>query len=102
MHLRPSVSRSSGWLPMAILGLATVVALAIYGTPISQMAVFGLYVVVGVALPGMLLVRMLRGRATHLSEDVALGLAIGYRVEIAAYVMARAIGVPLPSSCGRA
>ncbi len=95
MHLRPSVSRSSGWLPVAILGLATVVVLAIYGTPISQMAVFGLYVVVGIALPGMLWVRMLRGRATHLSEDVALGLAIGYCVEIAAYVMARAIGVPL-------
>jgi hypothetical protein len=95
MHLRPSLSRSSGWLPVAILGLATLVVLAAYGTPILDVAVFGLYVVLGIALPGMLWVRLLRGQAAHLSEDMALGLAIGYCVEMAAYMIARAAGVPL-------
>ena len=59
------------------------------------MATFGLYIVFGIALPGTLLVRLLRGRAAHLSEDIALGLAVGYCLEIAAYVVARAVGVPL-------
>ena len=95
MHLRLPLSRSSGWLPAAILGLATVAVLAAYGTPILEMAAFGLYIVVGIALPGMLWVRRLRGRAAHLSEDIALGLAVGYCLEIAAYVIARAVGVPL-------
>ena len=95
MHLRLPLSRSSGWVPAAILGLATIAVLAAYGTPILEMAIFGVYIVVGIALPGMLWVRRLRGRAAHLSEDIALGLAVGYCLEIAAYVIARAVGVPL-------
>ena len=102
MGLRLRLSRSPGWLPAAILVLATVVALAAYGTPIVQIAVFGLYVVVGIALPGMLWVRLLRGPALHLSEDVALGLAVGYCVEIAAYLSRRARPESRSSfSCGR-
>jgi len=43
----------------------------------------------------MLWVRLFRGRAAHVSEDLALGLAVGYCLEIATYVAARAAGAPL-------
>ena len=64
MHLRPSVSRSSGWVPAAILALATALAVASYEAdraggdlrPLCRL---------GVALPGMLWVRFLRGGRPH-------------------------------------
>ena len=66
-----------------------------YGTPITQVALFGAYVAFGIALPGMLWVRLLRDRATHIAEDLALGLGVGYCVEVALYIPARALGAPL-------
>ena len=88
-------SGSSGWLPASILALAATAVLVAYGTPIMQVAIFGAYVVFGITLPGMLLVRLLRGRSAHISEDLTLGLAAGYCVEIATYLAARAVGAPL-------
>ncbi len=95
MHLTLRASGSFGWLPASILAVATTVVLAIYGTPIAQIGVFAVYVVLGLALPGLLWVRLLRGCSAHIAEDVALGLAVGYSLEIAAYLPARAVGAPL-------
>lgn len=95
MHLTPRVSASSGWLPASILALAATVVVVAYGTPLSQVAIFGVYVTFGIALPGMLWVKLLRSRASHISEDLTLGLAVGYCIEIATYVAARAVGAPL-------
>ena len=95
MHLTLRASASSGWVPASLLVLAAAIVVSAYGTPISQVAIFGAYVAFGIALPGMLWIRLLRGRATHLSEDLTLGLAAGYCLEIATYVAARAIGAPL-------
>jgi hypothetical protein len=86
---------SSGWLPAAILAIFTTVVLAAYDTPMLETAIFGSYVVFGIALPGMLWLRLLRGRSAHVSEDLAIGLAVGYCLEIAAYIAARAVGAPL-------
>jgi hypothetical protein len=86
---------SSGWLPASILAACATVVLAAYDTPLPQVAIFGAYVTVGIALPGMLWVRLLHGRAAHISEDLTLGLAVGYCVEIATYIAARAVGAPL-------
>jgi hypothetical protein len=85
----------SGWLPAAIVAVAAAVVLSAYEVPLAQVAIFGAYVAFGIALPGMLWVRFLRGRPAHIAEDLTLGLAAGYCLEIAAYVPARAIGAPL-------
>lgn len=86
---------SSGWVPALGLAICTVGVLVRYDTPIPDVFAFGVYVAVGIALPGMLWVRRLRGRAAHVSEDLTLGLTAGYAVEIASYVVARALGLPL-------
>ncbi|OGO54517.1 MAG: hypothetical protein A2Z32_09730, partial [Chloroflexi bacterium RBG_16_69_14] len=95
MRLTLRASASSGWLPAVVLALAAAVVLVAYGTPVPQVAIFGVYVTFGIALPGLLWVRLLRGRAAHIAEDLTLGLAVGYCVEIATYVAARAAGLPL-------
>ena len=95
MSPRWRTAASSGWLPAAILAVAATVVVAAYGTPISQTAIFGAYVTFGIALPGMLWVRLLRSRPSHISEDLTMGLAVGYCIEIATYVAARAVGAPL-------
>jgi len=40
-------------------------------------------------------VRFLRGRPGYNTENVALGLCAGYAIEIATYLVARAVGAPL-------
>lgn len=95
MRLALRASASSGWLPAAILAMAAALAVAVFGVPIWQVAIFGTYVAFGIALPGMLWVRLLRDRPAHISEDIAMGLAVGYCVEVATYIAARAVGAPL-------
>ncbi|GAA4206620.1 hypothetical protein GCM10022252_69010 [Streptosporangium oxazolinicum] len=76
---------------------AVVVAvLTFYGVSAADLASFGLYLALGLALPGLLLVRALhRGtRRLALVEEVALGLALGYAVEVLVYVAVRAAGAP--------
>ena len=94
MHLTPRASASSGWLPAALLGLAAVVVLTAYGTPIQATVLFTTYLILGVTVPGTLWVRFLRGGPRHIAEDLALGLLLGYAVEIATYLVARAIDAP--------
>ncbi|MFG1707163.1 hypothetical protein ACFLIM_28605 [Nonomuraea sp. M3C6] len=60
-----------------------------------DLAAFGAYAGIGVALPGTLLWRALAGGGRSAAEDVAAGLALGYAVEVLAYIPARAAGVPL-------
>ena len=86
---------SSGWLPASILAVAAAVVLHHYGVRNSQIAIFGVYITCGIAVPGMLWLRLLRGRPAHIAEDLTLGLAVGYCAEIATYVVARAIGAPM-------
>ncbi|MFF3442977.1 hypothetical protein [Streptosporangium sp. NPDC002721] len=77
--------------------IAVVVAvLTFYGVPAADLAFFCGYVALGLALPGLLLVRALyRGtRGLALVEEIALGLALGYAVEVLAYIAARAAGAP--------
>ncbi len=84
-----------GWAPTVSMTALTATVAALYGVSVPDMVLFGLYVVLCVGLPGVLLLRLLyRGRRT-LAEEVALGLALGYAVEVFAYVGARALGVPL-------
>ncbi|MEV0968117.1 hypothetical protein [Microtetraspora glauca] len=83
------------WLPAAFLGSFTVAALCFYGVSVPDIAVFATYVALGLALPGVLVIRSLYGGARSLAEEIALGLALGYALEVLAYIPARAAGMPL-------
>lgn len=83
------------WLPAVILAVATMVATHQYGVGWRDLAAFAAYLLLCVAVPGVLVWRALRRRAGSLAEDAAPGLAIGYAVEVLAYLPSRAAGVPL-------
>jgi hypothetical protein len=71
------------------------VVLQRYGVSVWDMARFGLYIALGVALPGLLWVRALYRNPLGLPEGLALGLALGYAAEVLIYIPARALGAPL-------
>ncbi|MEV0144571.1 MULTISPECIES: hypothetical protein [unclassified Nonomuraea] len=66
-----------------------------YGVSFSDMGLYGAYVVLCLALPGLLLIRALYGDSRTLAEELALGTALGMAVEVGAYIVARAVGLPL-------
>ncbi|MEU8359220.1 hypothetical protein AB0C27_24685 [Nonomuraea sp. NPDC048882] len=73
-------------------------ALAVFlwcGVSARDLAFFTAYLGAGVLLPGTLLWRALTGGGRSLAEELAAGLALGYAVEVLAYIPARAVGVPL-------
>src|SRR5262245_28423910 len=72
---------TSGWVPATLLGIATAAILVRFGVPVIEVAGFTAYAVAGLAVPGLLWVRLLRRGSTHIAEDLALGLALGYCVE---------------------
>lgn len=84
----------SGWLPAALTAVFAVAVLKAYSVPLADVAAFGGYLVVVVALPGLLLWRALRAKAGPIALDVAAGLALGYPLSVFIYVAARAAGVP--------
>ncbi|MEU4834261.1 hypothetical protein [Streptosporangium sp. NPDC023615] len=88
--------RAGKWAPAVFAVAVVAAALRFYGVPVADTAVFGGYVALGVALPGLLLVRALyRGaRTLAFAEELALGLALGYAVEVPVYIAARAAGAP--------
>ncbi|MBN6053701.1 hypothetical protein JYK22_17300, partial [Nonomuraea sp. RK-328] len=69
--------------------------LGFYGVAFADLAVFTVYVGLGLALPGVLWVRVLCRRPHTLPEELALGLALGYAAEVLCYLPARAMGTPL-------
>ncbi|KAB8187237.1 hypothetical protein [Microbispora catharanthi] len=83
------------WAPAVVVLALTAVALSRYGVRVSDMARFCGYVVACLAVPGTLLVRALYRGDRSRAEEVALGLALGYALEVFAYVAARAVGAPL-------
>ncbi|MFF4774307.1 hypothetical protein ACFY05_15730 [Microtetraspora fusca] len=85
----------SRWLPAAFLGSFTVATLRYYGVSVPDIALFVAYVALGLTIPGVLVIRSLYGRARSLAEEIALGSALGYTLEVLTYIPARAAGVPL-------
>ncbi|MEV6868948.1 hypothetical protein AB0M44_49280 [Streptosporangium subroseum] len=72
-----------------------VAVLGRYGVSGRDMAFFGAYVALGIALPGTLIMRALYGGKHTLAEEISLGLALGYAVEVVTYIVARSLGMPL-------
>ncbi|MCA2229189.1 hypothetical protein [Nonomuraea aurantiaca] len=85
----------SPWLPtMAVIACVGGV-LGSYGVSVRDLAFFSGYVALGIALPGLLWIRVLYRRAHTLPEEIALGVTLGYALEILTYIPARALGQPL-------
>ncbi|MDH2424123.1 hypothetical protein [Sphaerisporangium sp. TRM90804] len=85
----------SGWTPAVLAAAVTAAVLHHYGVPVRDLALFGAYLALCVALPGMLLVRALYPGRVTTAEQAAFGLALGYAVEVLVYIPARALGAPL-------
>ncbi|WP_156056348.1 hypothetical protein [Streptosporangium roseum] len=71
------------------------VVLGYFGVSVRDMMCFGIYVALGLMLPGLLLIRALYGGRWTLTEELALGLVLGYAIEVLTYIAARAAGMPL-------
>lgn len=86
----------TGWTPAALLlGVVTALLLGT-GLALVDLLRFAAYAALALVVPGTLLWRLLRPAAPRpWLEDVVLGSVLGYAVEIACYVPARAVGAPL-------
>ncbi|GGK55698.1 hypothetical protein Ppa06_11430 [Planomonospora parontospora subsp. parontospora] len=85
----------TGWLPAVCAVALILTVLGLHGVSARDTAVFGLYLMLGVVLPGTLMIRALWSGRRTLAEELALGAALGYAVEAVAYIAARAAGAPL-------
>ncbi|WP_344978577.1 hypothetical protein, partial [Streptosporangium fragile] len=83
------------WLPAALAVAFTAVVLHRYGVSAADTAVFAAYVVAGLAVPGTLVIRALFAGTRTRAEEIALGVTLGYAVEIFTYLAARALGAPM-------
>lgn len=90
----PPVVRRRPRAGVLLLGVPVVWLLHRYGAGWGDLALFGAYVVALVAVPGLLLWRLVRRGGRSLAEDVGPGLAFGYVLEVLAYLAARAAGQP--------
>jgi hypothetical protein len=84
----------SGWIPAALTVAGAVFVLSYYGVPPVDLAKFAAYRLIVIVVPGTLAWRALRGGGDGLVPDVAAGSALGYALEVLAYLPARAIGQP--------
>ncbi|RVX44559.1 hypothetical protein EDD27_7301 [Nonomuraea polychroma] len=80
---------------MVLVVVGTVAVLWSYGVSVSDLVLFGVYLALGLALPGVLLIRVLYPGIRTVAEEIALGLALGYAVEVLVYIAVRAAGAPL-------
>ncbi len=85
----------SSLLPAVLMGAAAVAVLLRYDVAPRDLLAFTAYLLLCLALPGVLLVRALWPARRTAAEEIALGLALGYAVEVLVYIAARAAGHPL-------
>ena len=80
-------------LPWFFPAVAMTGVLHRFGTPDSQIAVYGLYFLLAVVLPGTLVLRALHGSRGNWPEDLGLGAATGLLVMLAGWAAAAATGL---------
>jgi hypothetical protein len=80
-------------LPWALVAVALAGALHRAGTPDREIALYGLYLLVGVAVPGTLVHRAIRGSRGNLPEDLGYGAATGLLVQLVGWAAAAATGL---------
>ena len=85
----------SGWLPAALVSLAITLLWVKSGVSVVDVLTFWAYLVLGLCLPGVLIWRRAWGeRPRPFATDLVIGLVIGLACELAAYLIARSLGVP--------
>lgn len=82
-------------MPWFLAVVAVVVTLHTVDVRLRDIAVFGLVQLVCYSLPGLLLWRALRGRASSLLHDVTFGTILAHAVTIGVYIAGRWAGMPL-------
>ncbi|MFC7649835.1 hypothetical protein ACFQX6_63000 [Streptosporangium lutulentum] len=91
----PRTHAALRWLPTTCLAAFTVTVLIHYGVSVTDLTRFTAYLLLGLTLPGTLLIRVTyRGERT-LAEELALGTALGYALEALTYIAARTTATPL-------
>ncbi|HEV7896516.1 MAG TPA: hypothetical protein VGP31_01540 [Planosporangium sp.] len=73
------------WLPAAAAVAAVSAILLATGTPVPDLVRYAAYAIFAVALPGTLVYRCLRPTPHTFVEDVAMGIAVGLALELAAW-----------------
>jgi hypothetical protein len=73
------------WTPLSTVVLCACATLLATGTPVADLALYALYVVYGVLVPGTLVFRVLRAAPHTLVEDLAYGAAVGLTLEVLAW-----------------
>jgi hypothetical protein len=90
----PAASRGwARWAPGALTAVAAVAALTLTHTPVGDIARYAAYLALAVLLPGVLVYRSLRGPARALIDDLAMGAATGFALELAAWALYSAAGL---------
>ena len=81
--------------PAALVALVTTVLLVKSGVSVVDVLIYAAYLVLGVCLPGVLIWRLAWGqRPRPFATDLVIGLVVGLACELAAYLIARVLGVP--------
>lgn len=83
----------SGWIPAALVVTLAVALLLVFEAPPLDVLRYGAWLVFGIALPGTLVWRALRGTPRSFVEDVTMGTTLGFALEIPAYLLAAGAGV---------
>lgn len=89
-RLTHRVAAAAPWL---LLALVWAFALWHFDTPKRAMALYAVYLVVGLVVPGTLVHRALRGSRGNLPEDLGLGAATGLLLQLAGWALAAATGL---------
>jgi len=79
-------------VPWLVPAVALVAALLATGTPAGDIALYAAYLVVGIALPGTLVHRAIRGSRGNLPEDIGFGAATGLLLQLTGWLLATATG----------
>ncbi|MET8147254.1 hypothetical protein ACIBSW_26370 [Actinoplanes sp. NPDC049668] len=80
-------------VPWVLVAAALAGALHRADVPAGDIALYGLYLLAGVVLPGTLVHRAVRGSRGNLPEDLGYGAATGLLVQLAGWALAAATGL---------
>jgi hypothetical protein len=88
------------WIPTGLVVVLTAVILHHSSVSLVETVKFGVFSLLGVAIPGTLLWRRLHGGshsagARFFGEDVAAGTVLGHVITVLAYILVRWLGHPL-------
>lgn len=82
-------------LSLAAIAALLIISKALYHVHIPELAVFAFFAVCYVQLPGLLIVRLLRIRTRHISEDLLISFFTGWALVVAEYFLCDLIGSKL-------